>query len=108
MALFDRWFPDAKRGDDAPMQQTFCAIVGRTREPLKVTDGREDPRHPWMQGNPVQSYCGVPIRDAAGQVVGSLCHFDLKPCEVGGSELVFLDSVSALFSCHVGDSPVVS
>jgi GAF domain-containing protein len=97
VALFDRWTPALTRGHDAPMNETFCAITAGTNEPLEVTDGHHDPRFPWMQANAVESYCGTPIRDAGGHAVGTLCHFDLKPCESISSELPLLAHAATLF-----------
>ena len=97
VALYDRWSPREARGADAPMAQTFCAIVGQLHGPLEVSDGRNDRRFPWMQANAVVSYCGVPVLDADGKPVGSLCHFDLKPCQAATSELSLMVQAAELF-----------
>ncbi len=97
VALFDRWTPEQTRGDDAPMNETFCAITGQMDEPLEVTDGHHDTRFPWMQANAVESYCGTPIHDTAGSAIGTLCHFDLKPCQSVSSELPLLAQAATLF-----------
>jgi hypothetical protein len=97
VALFDRWTPEQTRGQDAPMNETFCAIAGRMDEALEVTDGPHDARFPWMQSNAVESYCGTPIHDVAGEAIGTLCHFDLKPCQSVRSELPLLAQAATLF-----------
>lgn len=101
VALFDRWAPEKRQGEDAPIAQTFCGIVGSVDQAVEVVDGRTDQRFPWMQGNPVVSYCGTPIRDAEGQVVGTLCHFDLKPVQSISSELPLLARAAELFEAHL-------
>jgi hypothetical protein len=88
--LFDRWDEAVRGGPDAPMAQTFCAIVPGAGATLEVVDGRADERFPWMHENPVVSYCGALIRDRLGQVFGTVCHFDLRPCEAGSSQLPLL------------------
>lgn len=97
VALFDRWAPDRSRGSDAPLGETYCAITGKLNDALLVSDGRRDPRHPWMRGNSVVSYCGVPIRTESGVAVGTLCHFDDKPCQSQGREATFLMCIADAF-----------
>ena len=97
VALFDRWTPAQTLGHDAPMNETFCAITAGSNAPLEVGDGHQDARFPWMQANSVESYCGTPIRDGGGHPLGTLCHFDLKPCESVSSELPLLAHAASLF-----------
>jgi hypothetical protein len=96
VALFDRWSPDVDQGEDAPMGETFCAIVRDTGEWLEVTDGRADPRFPWMRENAVVCYCGALIRDPEGKPFGTLCHFDVQRCQPSRSEVDLLRSVGPL------------
>lgn len=93
-ALFDRWSPAETKGADAPMSETYCAIAGRLNRGLEVEDGQADDRFPWMQGNPVLSYCGVPIHAPDGQAVGTVCHFDLQSCEAPDTEVELLQGVT--------------
>lgn len=97
VALFDRWAPQQPRGCDAPMGETYCAITGKLNDSLLVSDGQRDPRHPWMRGNSVVSYCGVPIRAESGIALGTLCHFDEKPCQSQGAEATFLMCIAEVF-----------
>ena len=90
VALFDRWNPDDQSGADAPMAQTFCAIVPTQGDALEVVDGRSDQRFPWMNENPVVCYCGALLRDESGQPFGTLCHFDVQPCEAGSTQVPLL------------------
>lgn len=87
VALFDRWDPLVQRGADAPMMETFCAIVPSQGIGLEVRDGPNDDRFPWMQSNPVVCYCGALIRDDSGAPWGTLCHFDVRRCDVASSYL---------------------
>lgn len=98
VALFDRWAPDQPRGSDAPIGETYCAITGKLNDALLVSDGRRDPRHPWMHGNSVVSYCGVPIRADSGLAIGTLCHFDDLPCQTQGAEASFLLCIADAFA----------
>lgn len=101
VALFDRLAPGQPRGSDAPMGETYCAITGKLNDRLIVSDGRRDSRHPWMRGNSVVAYCGVPVRSESGIAIGTLCHFDDKPCESQGDEASFLMCIADAFSAWV-------
>jgi GAF domain-containing protein len=96
VALFDRWDPQLETGADAPLAETYCAITGRLDSPLEVQDGSSDSRFPWMQQNAVLSYCGVPIHDADNRPIGTLCHFDLQPCQAPSTEFERLGAFSSL------------
>lgn len=96
VALFDRWHPEAERGTDAPMAETFCALVPSQGMSLEVVDGTTDKRFPWMRDNDVVCYCGALLRDEAGTPWGTVCHFDLQPCEAARSILPEMLAVSAL------------
>ncbi|MBK0392380.1 GAF domain-containing protein [Ramlibacter algicola] len=97
VALFDRLSPVVPRGADAPLGETYCAITGRMNDALLVSDGRRDPRYPWMRANAVISYCGVPIRSDAGTPLGTLCHFDLAAWPAQGDEAGYLLCIADLF-----------
>lgn len=96
VALFDRFQPDVEQGGDAPMVATYCAIIPTVGDSLEVTDGRSDARFPWMQDNAVVYYCGVQIRDDAGEPIGTLCHYDLQRCETRSSELQLMGVAAPL------------
>jgi GAF domain-containing protein len=96
VALFDRWTPLVRQGADAPVEETFCAIVKQVGDAVQVSDGRTDSRFPWMADNAVVSYCGALIRDAQGRAVGTLCHFDRQPVEPPSSELALLKAAAPL------------
>lgn len=96
VALVDRWQPEVDRGDDVPLAEAFCAHLESTGQPLAVTDGRADPRTPWMANSNVASYCGAVIQDADGSRWGALCHFDHSPCESKDSDVPLLAAAAAL------------
>ena len=65
-----------------PLSHSFCQHVVNTAAPLIVADARE---HVVVKDNlaipelGVIAYAGVPLRDADGYVLGSLCAIDTKP-----------------------------
>ena len=59
---------------------TYCSFVRDGRQPFATADATLDPRtatHPAR--DVVRSYCGVPIVASSGELIGTLCHYDLVP-----------------------------
>jgi len=95
VGLFDQYNPVAGPGADAPLAQTFCSLLPRLYGTLAFPEASQDPRVSHIE-TPVVSYCGVQLRDADGRPIGTLCHFDLKPCEPRISDLHFLEMIAPL------------
>jgi GAF domain-containing protein len=93
-ALFDRSRPGVQSGDDAPMAQTFCALVGREEQPVEILDASMDPRARDVDTT-VLSYCGVLIRDDEGQPFGTLCHYDTQRGQQRTSDQPLLEAAAA-------------
>jgi CheY-like chemotaxis protein len=82
-------------GEDAPMAETYCSIVGDTERPFTTEDSRRDDRlrtHPARES--VISYCGVLLRDERGRPFGTLCHFDQMPCAIPVAELPLMEAAA--------------
>jgi PAS domain S-box-containing protein len=108
VAIFDSYAPDVKKGDDTPMAETYCAIVGELQNSFTTADTRRDDRlrtHPAR--NTVISYCGVLLRDAAGRPYGTLCHFDLVPCEVPIREMPLMEAAAPLLMSAILRDPTL-
>lgn len=78
---------DNPTGDQFPtgvdVEGSYCVFVRANGGPFVVEDALDDPRvaaHP--KKDQLRAYCGVPVRDGAGRVIGSLCHFDERPRSV--------------------------
>lgn len=103
--LVDSYAPEVKKGDDAPMNETYCSIVGEARLAFTIADARLDRRldsHPARES--VISYCGVLLRDVdTGKPFGTLCHFDLVPCDVPVSELPLMEAAAPLLMKAIQD-----
>jgi GAF domain-containing protein len=84
-----------------PLSHSFCQHVVATAEPLVVIDARTDER---VRGNlaiedlQVVGYAGMPLTDADGQVLGSLCAIDHSPRNWTGAELSLLADLAAACS----------
>lgn len=67
---------------ETPHSHSFCKYVVTLNQPFLVTDARVDPRvadNGAVVDIGVVSYAGVPVRDAAGHVLGSLCAIGGQP-----------------------------
>ncbi len=84
-----------------PLSHSFCQHVVATAEPLIVVDARTDDR---VRGNlaiddlEVVGYAGMPLTDADGTVLGSLCAIDHSPRHWTGTELRLLADLAAACS----------
>lgn len=86
--IFDRENPSLEVGADAPLSETYCSITSAGASPFAVSDAAGDStlsEHPARDAT--RSYCGVPLRDGSGRVIGTLCHFDLVPRAVPEREI---------------------
>lgn len=78
--LYDRNNPSLEVGEDTPMRETYCSIVGEQEAAFAVADAMDSARlseHPARES--VRSYQGIPLVNSSNVVVGTLCHFDIVP-----------------------------
>ncbi|RYZ06129.1 MAG: hybrid sensor histidine kinase/response regulator [Myxococcales bacterium] len=102
--LFDAEAPELERGDDSPLQATFCSIVGQTERVFASADTRRDARlEKHAARDQVLSYCGVLVRDGGGEPFGTLCHFDVVACDVPTEEVPLMDAASRLLTEWLSD-----
>lgn len=104
LALFDRSEPEKQRGIDIPMVHAYCANVGRDREPLEFANAQGDGRFPYLPGSPVVCYSGVLISSPEGIPYGTLCHYDVMPCEIRTSDIPLLQAAVPLIYDAVVES----
>jgi GAF domain-containing protein len=95
--LYDRENPALAltSGAVAPIDETYCGIVLDTMREFATGDGALDARlaeHPARES--VISYAGVPLRLPSGCAWGTLCHFDVRPRLLLGTELEVLNAVA--------------
>lgn len=97
--LFDRTNPALEVGEDQTLRETCCSIAGATEVPFATGDAAADPRleeHPAREAT--LSYCGVPIRNAEGEPIGTLCHLDLVPRDVPDADIPVLERAAELIA----------
>ncbi|MFD0523547.1 SpoIIE family protein phosphatase [Paractinoplanes durhamensis] len=84
-----------------PLTHSFCRHVVTTAQPLVVTDARTDPRVTGSMAIDdlgVVGYAGMPLTDAEGLVLGSLCAIDTAPRQWTAAELDLLAGLAAACS----------
>lgn len=107
-AHFDKEHPGQENASEVPETATYCTIVRDTEEPFMTGDSMLDAR---VAGHPAQdvvrTYCGVPLMDSAGEVFGTLCHYDVVPRdpEQINIELMLMVSSFLVLNGHVPDYP---
>ncbi len=94
--LFDVHDRQLLRGDDIPMSASYCALLQDDFDGAIEFDdpGSDALAKARSHLSPVVSYCGVLLVDAGGEPFGSLCHYDLKPCQARTSDLAMLRSLA--------------
>ena len=81
---YDREHPQVLAIDEVLAAASYCQIAVETRAPFSTGDASQDPRlvsHPTRQT--VQSYCGFPVITPEGEILGTLCHYDVVPRDAG-------------------------
>ena len=79
VALFDKQTPSPVLWPPFPMGNSFCSMIIGSGDPLAIASADADARE-GVRNHPaariVQAYCGVPLINPEGEVLGTLCHFD--------------------------------
>ena len=104
--LHDAQVPTVVKGEDAPLDHTYCSIVGEFQRPFATANAPEDDRvRDHHTRDSVQSYVGVLLSRADGTPFGSLCHFDLAPAAVPMQELALMEAVAPLLMRAIEREP---
>jgi serine phosphatase RsbU (regulator of sigma subunit) len=87
-----------------PLSHSFCQHVVASSEPLVVEDAR---CHPLVRNNlavpdlDVVAYAGMPLTDADGRVIGSLCAIDSQPRRWTDTDLAVLTDLAGACSSEL-------
>lgn len=82
----------------SPLTHSFCQHAVASREPLLVSDARQ---HPVLNTNlairdmGVIAYAGIPLIDAAGHALGTLCVIDSQPRHWTTQQIQLLSDIAA-------------
>jgi GAF domain-containing protein len=86
----------SRRG--TPLSHSFCQHVVAAREPILIDDARE---HPVLRTNEairdmdVIAYAGVPLIEAGGHALGTLCAIDHRPRHWSAREVELLEDLAS-------------
>ncbi|MCX4807664.1 SpoIIE family protein phosphatase [Streptomyces sp. NBC_01214] len=87
-----------------PLSHSLCRYVVASGQPLVVPDARADDRlrsSPAIGDLGLIAYAGMPLTDADGLVLGSLCAIDHEPRTWGDGELADLEDLAAACSAEL-------
>ena len=101
-------WPGVEEGASADREDALChrLLAGA---PSRTSDAANDPAYrdaPKRSELGITSYVGVPVRNAAGVVVATLCGIDRGTVEVSDDTLQVLESLADVVAAHLG--PLVS
>ena len=77
---YDRENPNTLQVEEEPESATYCCFVRDSGGAFTTADSMADARlatHPKREQ--VAGYCGVPVMDPEGAIIGTLCHYDVVP-----------------------------
>ena len=89
---------------ETPLSHSFCQYVVESGKPFVVHDARV---HPLVSGSPaiedlgVRAYAGVPLVNAAGDVLGALCVIDSVPRIWSDADVQLLEDLSASVTTEI-------
>jgi GAF domain-containing protein len=96
---FDKQHPDVERVDTVPINASYCCFVRDSQGRFMTADSLDDPA---VAGHPkrdeLRAYCGMPIFDPEGVLLGTLCHYDAVPRDSGQLDLELLVLVAGALS----------
>jgi GAF domain-containing protein len=105
---YDREHPEVLTATEVPDTATYCCFVRESEAPFMTPNALIDARlaaHPAREQ--VLSYCGVPLMDSSGTLLGTLCHYDLVPRDPEQVDLELMLNVASYLTLggHVPPYP---
>ena len=87
------------QADEVPDTATYCCYVRDGNGAFTTADALIDARtaaHPARAV--VRAYCGIPVLDVEGELIGTLCHYDLVPRDPAQLDLELLLQAASLIA----------
>lgn len=101
VCYYDREDPRPDTLPEVPESASYCQYAKARRDAFLVPDATQEPclqTHPARDA--MRAYCGAPVYDAAGEVVGSICHFNIEPMPVAERDGELLKAAADLLTWH--------
>ena len=93
----DRDNPEVLGVEEVPANATYCCYARDARGVFSTADAMSDPRlTDHVAREVVQSYCGVPVMTPEGEILGTLCHYDVVPRDPDQVDLMLILQVASL------------
>lgn len=97
--LHDREGQTAQSETPSPVSDTYCVWVQETLSVVRMTNSALDPRaRHHAKREQIRSYCGYPIKDANGNLFGTICHFDYVTREIPADATLTLAEVAPILA----------
>jgi diguanylate cyclase (GGDEF)-like protein len=102
VTLDTQWFKSVSSWNvsEMPLAESLCERTVRDGRTVVVNDlskNRNYMMHPLVTKGPkFRFYAGVPLRNAKGSVIGTLCALDANPHEFTSTQLQILDDLASL------------
>lgn len=95
---YDRENPSRLTIEEVPAEATYCSFVRDSGSPFLTENAMEDPRlNDHVKRETMRAYCGLPMFDLNGILLGTLCHYDVVPRDPGQLDMeLLLQVISAL------------
>lgn len=95
---YDRQNPDHDHAPDSLLHLSYCVYVKNTSALFNVPDSLQDERvhRDHSKRETIRSYCGMPLTDGLGNVIGSACHYDPEPMAIATADVELLEVFSKM------------
>jgi len=93
--LIDRDGAPSGLPNNIPLGGSYCSLVKDMSAPVVITNAGTDPRlaqHPAREA--MAAYCGVPLFDLKGKVLGTLCQFDPRATHITEHTVALMTEVA--------------
>lgn len=94
--IYDRELPDDLTTEEVPASATYCCYARDARGVFTTVDALQDARlATHVAREAVRSYCGIPVMTPEGEILGTLCHYDIVPRDPARIDLPLLLRVAS-------------
>lgn len=96
VVFYDREHPELASSDEVPASATYCCYVRDSRGAFVTANSLLDERltgH--VKREQVMAYCGVPVMTPEGEILGTLCHYDVVPRDPAQIDLALMCEVAS-------------
>jgi hypothetical protein len=84
-----------------PFVDSFCRFVVDEGEFKTAASMQDDRLAGHLHRATVQSYVGLPLTDARGELYGTFCHLDFVPRSISNGKFSFLQKASGLLGAYL-------